>query len=121
MRSRFNTRRFERAQKNGQKGKTWHPRPDLEAFRQFRQILCRQSTRRWMAILLMAMGFDVLSMNSTNLLIVKQALRSFELARAKRILNKILKMDNAVLIRDYVEAQMRKAGLGQIIRNRIVG
>ena len=73
------------------------------------------------AILLMAMGFDVLSMNSTNLLIVKQALRSFELARAKRILNKVLKMDNAVLIRDYVEAQMRKAGLGQIIRNRIVG
>lgn len=72
------------------------------------------------AILLMAMGFDVLSMNSTNLLMVKWTLRSFEMARAKRILNKVLKMDNAVLIRDYVEEQMRKAGLGQIIRNKTV-
>lgn len=72
------------------------------------------------AILLMAMGFEVLSMNSTNLLMVKWALRSFEMARAKRILNKVLKMDNAVLIRDYVEQQMRKAGLGQLIRNKSV-
>ncbi len=73
------------------------------------------------AILLMAMGFDVLSMNATNLLLVKQTLRSFEMARAKRILNKVLKMDNAVLIRDYVEEQMRKAGLGQIIRTKTLG
>ncbi len=72
------------------------------------------------AILLMAMGFDVLSMNSTNLLQVKWALRSFEMARAKRILNKVLKMDNAVLIRDYVEQQMQKSGLGQIIRTKSV-
>lgn len=72
------------------------------------------------AILLMAMGFDVLSMNSTNLLLVKWTLRSFEMARAKRILNKVLKMDNAVLIRDYVEQQMRKAGLGQLIRTKSV-
>lgn len=73
------------------------------------------------AILLMAMGFDVLSMNSTNLLIVKWAIRSFEMAKAKRILNKVLKMDNAYLIKNYVDDQLRKAGLGQVIRNRAVG
>ena len=54
MRSQLKDRRFRRARKNRQKGKTWHPQPDLEAFRQFRHILCRQSTWRWMAILLMA-------------------------------------------------------------------
>lgn len=70
------------------------------------------------AILLMAMGFDVLSMNSTNLLMVKLAIRSFEMAKAKRILNKVLKMDNAFLIKNYVDDQMRKAGLGQLIRTR---
>ena len=70
------------------------------------------------AILLVAMGFDVLSMNSTNLLMVKCAIRGFEMAKAKRILSKVLKMDNAFQIKSYVEAEMRKAGLGQLIRSR---
>ena len=59
-------------------------------------------------------------MNSTNLLMVKSAIRSFEMAKAKRILNKVLKMDNAYLIKNYVDDQMRKAGLGQLIRTRSV-
>jgi len=68
------------------------------------------------AILLTAMGYDVLSMNSTNLLMVKLAIRTFNLAKAKRILNKVLKMDDAREIKLYVDGQMRKAGLGKIIR-----
>ena len=68
------------------------------------------------AILLTAMGYDVLSMNSTNLLMVKLAIRTFDLAKAKRILNKVLKMDDAKAIKLYVDGQMRKAGLGKIIR-----
>jgi phosphotransferase system enzyme I (PtsP) len=70
------------------------------------------------AILLMAMGYDVLSMNSTNLLTVKWAVRSFELSKAKRILSKVLKMDNAHQIKTYVDDQMRQAGLGRIVRSR---
>ncbi len=70
------------------------------------------------AILLTAMGYDVLSMNSTNLLMVKWVIRSFEMTRAKKMLNKVLKMDNAFLIKSYVEDEMRKAGLGQLIRSR---
>jgi phosphotransferase system, enzyme I, PtsP len=72
------------------------------------------------AILLMAMGYDVLSMNSTNLLNVKWAVRSFEIKQAKRILSKVMKMDNAYLIKNYVDEQMRAAGLGQIIRNKVI-
>lgn len=72
------------------------------------------------AILLVAMGFDVLSMNSSNLPMVKSAIRAFGMSKAKRILNKVLKMDNAYLIKNYVDDQMRKAGLGQIIRSKSI-
>lgn len=70
------------------------------------------------AVLLMAMGYDILSMNSSNLLEVKWAIRTFELKKAKRILNKVLKMDNGFLIKNYVDEQMRKSGLGQVVRAR---
>lgn len=70
------------------------------------------------AILLMAMGYDVLSMNSTNLLIVKRALTTIEQKHAKKILNHVLTMSDAHSIKDYVDEEMRKAGLGQIIRSR---
>jgi len=70
------------------------------------------------AILLTAMGFDVLSMNSTNLLLVKWAIRTFEMSEAKKLLARVLKMDNAFLIKSHVEDEMRKAGLGQLVRSR---
>jgi len=69
------------------------------------------------ALLLMAMGYDVLSMNSPNLLAVKWMVRTIELSKAKEILDKVLKMDNAHLIRNHVDEELRKAGLGQLVRN----
>ena len=70
------------------------------------------------AVLLMAMGYNVLSMNSTNLLLVKHALSNIALSHAKSMLQKVLKMDNAYLIRNYVEEEMQRAGLGQLVRSR---
>ena len=70
------------------------------------------------AVLLMSMGFDVLSMNSTNLLLVKYALGHFSLEQGKNILSKVLAMDNAYLIKNFVDKEMRKAGLGNIVRSR---
>ena len=70
------------------------------------------------AVLLMSMGFDVLSMNSTNLLLVKYALGHFSLEQGKNILSKVLAMDNAYLINNFVDKEMRKAGLGNIVRSR---
>lgn len=70
------------------------------------------------AVLLMAMGFDVLSMNSTNLLMVKHALTHFELSHAKELLATALDMDNAYLIKNFIDGEMRKAGLGNIVRSR---
>ena len=68
------------------------------------------------AVLLAAMGFDVLSMNATNLLMVKWAITTFTMAKAKRVLNKVLKMDNAYLIKNYVDDQLKRAGLGALVR-----
>ncbi len=70
------------------------------------------------AVLLMAMGYNVLSMNSTNLVLVKHALRNFNFSHAKEMLAKALSMDNAYLIRNYVDEEMRKAGLGKMVRSR---
>ena len=70
------------------------------------------------AVLLVAMGFDVLSMNSTNLLLVKHAVSHFALDQAKNILSRVLDMDNAYLIKNFVDEEMRKVGLGNIVRSR---
>jgi len=70
------------------------------------------------AVLLMAMGFDVLSMNSTSLLMVKHALSNFELSHATELLASVLKMDNAYLIKNFIDDEMRKAGLGNVVRSR---
>jgi phosphotransferase system enzyme I (PtsP) len=70
------------------------------------------------AVLLTAMGFDVLSMNATNLLQVKWVIRSFSLEQAKQVLVKALSMDNAYAIKNYVEDELRKAGLGRLLRHQ---
>ncbi|MFP6808347.1 MAG: phosphoenolpyruvate--protein phosphotransferase [Pseudomonadales bacterium] len=68
------------------------------------------------ALLLMAMGYDVLSMNSPNLLLVKRALITIKLSEAKKILKNVFKMNDANTIKEYVDGELRKAGLGQIVR-----
>ena len=70
------------------------------------------------AVLLMAMGFDVLSMNSTSLLMVKHALSNFEMSHARELLASVLNMDNAYLIKNFIDDEMRKAGLGNVVRSR---
>jgi phosphotransferase system enzyme I (PtsP) len=70
------------------------------------------------AVLLTAMGFDVLSMNSTSLPIVKHALSHISFEYAKKMLETSLSMDNAYLIKNYVDDEMRNLGLGNIVRSR---
>ena len=66
----------------------------------------------------MAMGFDVLSMNSTSLLMVKHALSNFEMSHASELLASVLEMDNAFLIKNFIDDEMRKVGLGNVVRSR---
>ena len=68
------------------------------------------------AVLLMAMGYDMLSMNSPNVLLVKAMVRSFALGRAKALLDRVMTMDNPHLIKNAVEQELRDAGLGRLLR-----
>ena len=67
------------------------------------------------AVLLMAMGFDVLSMNATNLPRVKWALRNMPLEQAKELLEEVLNMDNPRVIRSAVELSLRHRGLDKVL------
>ncbi len=69
-----------------------------------------------MVILLLAMGFDALSMSSRGLLRVKWVIRQFTLQRAKDILKQVLKMDDAVEIRNHLETALEEHGLAGLIR-----
>jgi phosphotransferase system enzyme I (PtsP) len=68
------------------------------------------------AILLLAMGFDGLSMNSSSLPRVKWVVRQFSMSQARKILSEVLEMDNSALIRFHLERALDNAGLGGLIR-----
>jgi phosphotransferase system, enzyme I, PtsP len=68
------------------------------------------------AILLMAMGFDSLSMSASNLLKVRKVLRTIPLAEAKELLHEVLAIDNAAVIRSMVELELNKLGLWDLVR-----
>ena len=53
------------------------------------------------AVLLMAMGFEILSMNATNLLKVKSVIRNLTLDQAVRLLDKALEHAATELPHDY--------------------
>lgn len=72
------------------------------------------------ALLLMAMGYDALSMSASSLLRVKAAVRQVSMSFLRRLLNEVLAMDNGEVIASYVDLQLTKAGLGDLIRHRTV-
>ncbi|WP_343808044.1 phosphoenolpyruvate--protein phosphotransferase [Marinobacterium maritimum] len=71
------------------------------------------------ALLLMAMGYEVLSMNANNLPRVKSAIRGVSLARAQSLLSRVLRMDDAEEIHQYLRQVLKQLGLGQLTRPRL--
>jgi phosphotransferase system enzyme I (PtsP) len=67
-------------------------------------------------VLLLAMGFDSLSMSAPRLLRIKWVIRKFTLQRAKTLLEEVLLMDDATEIRNHMEQALEEAGLGGLIR-----
>jgi len=63
------------------------------------------------AILLMAMGYDVLSMSSTNLPKVKSVIRAMSLEKAEELLAKVMKLADAETVSQYVETAIRSIGI----------
>ncbi len=67
------------------------------------------------AVLLMAMGYDVLSMNATNLPKVKWVIRNIKRSDARRMLARVLRMQTAEEIQSYMHGQLIDAGLGRVV------
>ncbi len=63
------------------------------------------------AVLLMAMGFDSLSMNATNLPKVKWMLRQVKLSMAKDLLAELMTIDNPQVIHSSLQLALKNLGL----------
>ena len=69
------------------------------------------------AVLLMAMGFDTLSMNSAALLKVKSVIRSVSLDAAQDLLDQVMQMEDAQMIRSAVDLTLYNAGVDRLLRS----
>lgn len=67
-------------------------------------------------LLLVAMGFDSLSMSAPRLLPVKSVIRQFSRERCKQLLAEALQMDDARSIRAHMELALEEAGMGGLLR-----
>lgn len=67
-------------------------------------------------ILLIAMGFDSLSMNSAGLPRVKWVIRNFAIANARKILAEVLEFEHPTEIRFHLQKALEAEGLGNLIR-----
>ena len=67
-------------------------------------------------ILLLAMGFDTLSMNSSSLPRIKWVIRHFSIANARKILSDVLEFEHASEIRMHLQKALEHEGLGGLIR-----
>ncbi len=68
------------------------------------------------AMLLMAMGFDVLSMNATNLPKVKSVIRGITLRQAEDLLAEVMQLSDAAAISRCVEKALKGAGITRLLR-----
>lgn len=68
-------------------------------------------------IVLLGMGFDSFSINSSSLARVKWMICNLSFEKAKKILNEVLVMDNPMLIRFHLERTLQRAGLGNMIHS----
>jgi phosphotransferase system, enzyme I, PtsP len=68
------------------------------------------------APLLVAMGFDSLSMSAPSLGRIKWVIQKFTMKKATQLLKEVLSMESAVMIRCHMELALEKAGLGGLVR-----
>ncbi len=67
------------------------------------------------AVLLMAMGYDMLSMNATNLPRVKSVIRSIDMKFAESLLQEVMTLESPQVVSSTVQLALNKAGQGRIL------
>lgn len=65
------------------------------------------------AVLLMAMGYDMLSMNANNLPRVKSVIRQLSSPEAKQLLDDVLKMDEPKSVTEHVRTRLASKGISR--------
>jgi phosphotransferase system enzyme I (PtsP) len=68
------------------------------------------------AVLLIAMGFEVLSMNATNLLKVKSVIRNMTMAQARQMLERALQAESTEEVKLLLEQSLHDVGVGRLLR-----
>lgn len=68
------------------------------------------------AMLLMAMGYDVLSMNATNLPKVKSVIRGVTMAQGEQLLKEVMSLPDADEINRCIERHLKNAGVQRLLR-----
>ena len=68
------------------------------------------------AVLLMAMGYDVLSMNATSLLKVKSVIRNVTYQQAQDLLEKVLLEEDTEAVKALVDIELYNAGVDRLLR-----
>lgn len=67
------------------------------------------------AVLLLAMGYNSLSMNATNLPKVKAVIRGISREWAQEVLNDVLRLESALVIASTLQLALEKAGFSRIM------
>lgn len=68
------------------------------------------------SMLLVAMGYDILSMNSTNLLKVKSVIREITMDHAEKLLETVMGLADSESILRLLEATFKEAGLTRLLK-----
>jgi len=68
------------------------------------------------AVLLLAMGYDALSMNASNLLKVKSVIREIDFEWAKNLLDSVLEFDSPFIIQSTLNLALKEAGFSRYLR-----
>ena len=73
------------------------------------------------AILLMAMGFNTLSMSSSNILRVRKAICHVPMTDAQKLLEEVVALSNPLMVKSWMEYYFKHHGLGDMVKsNRMV-
>lgn len=67
-------------------------------------------------LLLVAMGFDSLSMSASSLSRMKWIIRQFTMKKACKLLQDVITMESPIMIRCHMELALEQVGLGGLIR-----
>ncbi len=70
------------------------------------------------AVLLLAMGFESLSMSASRLLKVKSMIRFVDMAKAKSMLESVLRLDNSQDIKDYLQRNLSDVGVSPLFKGQ---